>query len=165
MPENKIKTIVRYYVKQVLNEELGKVMKPLVASSLKEALQTVAPSKRSVKEILEPEVRRQSPQPQHKRRARTPEDFGITDDVWKDVYRDTLQSGNPILTEDPDEEPTVPVHGEVSENILEQMGVMNKDYSAHIGVKKKSESMDDIQTAREERQKRLDEVIKRPPGL
>ena len=53
------------------------------------------------------------------------EKYGIDDNTWEAFYADTVESDNPVLTNE--EKPE-----RVSENVLRQSGLY-KDYSRHIG--------------------------------
>lgn len=54
---------------------------------------------------------------------------GASDDVWRGIYEDTIESGNPLLTSSEEEG-----EGElVSEHLLQESGLM-RDYSKHINA-------------------------------
>jgi hypothetical protein len=79
-------------------------------------------------------------------------------DMWKDIYENTAQSNNPIL-DDTDNSDTKPEL--VPEHVLESMGLM-KDYSKFVDAGKNKPSQDQEWTKlREQRQKILNNTIKR----
>jgi hypothetical protein len=134
---NKIEQIVRFYVKKLLVEavvDLDKLIESRVNQKVELAfLLKEGNKKRTLREVTEVEEEAPAPRPVSQRKKLSAADLGITEDMWKSVYEDTLNSDNPILESSGDDaseefgdKPEL-----VPERMLEAAGLM-RDYSAHV---------------------------------
>lgn len=162
---NKIEKIVEFYVrkyaKKFFNESYA-LLETLVEKKVQERLDLLSVLQEDRQPTLRSTMLEEShvSQNQTPKRKITPKDLGITDEVWKNVYADTLSSGNPILTEEVDNyeggEPPADRPEHVPEAVLERLGLM-QDFSKHMAAfdkidKKKQTSSDDLEAYNKRRE-------------
>jgi len=156
-----LKKLLKPYVRECLIEVLAEMKLQTMVENVvsKKIPNPISPSRLSVKDTIMTE------EDQKPKEKLTPDKKKIIierlvggNDMWKDIYENTAQSNNPIL-DDTDNSDTKPEL--VPEHVLESMGLM-KDYSKFVDAGKNKTSQDQEWTKlREQRQKILNETIKR----
>jgi len=179
---NKIEKIVRHYVNKVLFEVAGN-LDELVEQKVKlqverrlqlgDLLREHTQEPRSdLHEVFEGQSVKETtptltPMSTPKKRKLSAADLGISEDTWKSVYADTMQSDNPILTEEhipqPGETPPPDRPELVSESAMEQFGFM-RDFSKHVDAfdamdKKKHHASKEDQEAQAAYKEALQKVV------
>lgn len=139
---NKIEIIVRHYVKKFIAEaltDLDALVERKVAtrldslSVLREVVGSPAPT-RNLQETLAGEVPSSNTAPTAPRRKLTPEDLGVSPEMWEAVYSDTAASDSPILSEVRDyseDQPSAERPETAPEEAMVAAGLM-RDYSKHM---------------------------------
>lgn len=133
--DKELKQIIKHLVKETLMEVLAESkIQSIVEESITKSAKYVPESFKGISDIssissvskVTLEKEQKSKILLEKRRNRIVNDLKVPEDVWASIYEDTAKSNNSVLTDDSPEL--------VSEGALEAMGLMEQDFSKHIGV-------------------------------
>lgn len=125
MKSEDLQKLIKVYVRQALNEALAEkylqnIVKEAVAESLKVASlikENTADDSRHVRKVKQQKTQ----QPESVVR-----NLGVRNPIMTEIFNDTLNSNNPILTGEEN------AGSEVSEAQLEKVGVYDRDWSKFI---------------------------------
>ena len=137
---NKIEIIVRHYVKKFITEaliDLDALVERKVATrldSLSVLREVVGSQSPTLKTAIEQDLPLSNSPSMPPRKKLTPEDLGVTPEMWEAVYSDTAASDSPILSEVRDyseEQPSAERPETAPEEAMVAAGLM-RDYSKHM---------------------------------
>ncbi len=134
MKPEELKKMIKGYVRECLTEVLAE---KFLQTIVQEAVVAGLKGAKVIHDAAAPEVRASAPQQRRSIPAtRTPltedsghkalKNLGVKDPLMESIFKDTLQSNNPLVTGE--EASGV----EVPESALEQIGVFNKDWDRYI---------------------------------
>lgn len=166
---NKIKKIVKHYVREslmeifaemhlesivegVVNKQQVENFQPKQRMAQYESPPRPTPRRTNLHEIMDVGSDHYSDfEDKTKSRA---EQLGISNEDFSAIYADTIKSNNPILNAGGEEPPEVPIEA------LESLGLA-KDYSQYLPETKTASGIgeDEFEKLREQREKRLKEII------
>jgi len=134
-----LKEIIKHYVRETLIEVLAESkIQTIVESAIKnvQAPAELELPRSSYAEIISPKKPHSSLVSNRKNRVL--DELRLPPSAWASVYEDTANSGNSILSSDRHHADASPEVELVSENTMEDMGLMNYDFSKFINNKKTS---------------------------
>jgi hypothetical protein len=129
MKKSELKQVVKHLVRESLIEIFAEMkLETIVESAVKKHIKTSSPvttNKRSIAEALEV-APSSAPVSKEDMRQKMMETMGVDEDTWRNIYEDTAESDNPVLTGDDSDRPEL-----VSEAKLKSSGLM-RDYSKFV---------------------------------
>lgn len=146
-------------IKQLVRESLVEIFAEMKLESI---VESVTKKQLAELKINQPTVMREvrNSIPQENKKNLMDKVGNIESDVWRSMYSDVIDKGNPILNEARDEGATNPEF--VPENVMESLGLM-KDYSRAAGLEEdssKSTEENEWSELRKKRTQMLQSLIK-----